>query len=453
MISYKYCNDTDIYGSYKNLIHIMPCVYVSKFNKTIISTSINFMGTLVKTIIYYDTIVYYNDSRYYIRWINLESNKCTYVLRSEEMHPIIYKAKSVFNMEEEIKNIIIKEENEIRINILFTNLADNTKKPGLINDLEVRKQYLNDFNEERLFIQKVINSNKYDIIILEELYTDIIFDNIEIDSIRKDIDMKNYDIIVDAAMRGKKKYYYDTFYKNFSTMYNKNLTLNTNYMNNVRSSRIVCNTIKKDLPKNINNITNNELEEMISPKEVELKVINKEDLINKRFFRLSYTNITNNDHNMQHNIFNVNYDNNDLSILVCNIHMVNAYRDNCKDKWINELELILDSIDVICVDFILLCGDFNACGSKMMYNIAIKHGYYLVGSIDNKQSRSHMYNLYKSNNKNYIMHLEKYKIKNPIHDKSGNHPVIQLEMSIKKNTIININNVRYYMTAKCKDFV
>ena len=278
------------------------------------------------------------------------------------MNNILYEKickKSIHEMVKFLK-INIKESNN-KINILFTNIADNSKDPSKIYNLNVRKKYIKDFEIEKEYIKGLINNKRYDLILFEELYTDVLYDNINIDSIKDDIQIADYNIVSDAAMRGEKKYYFDTFYKNYTMIYNKkSLLLDACYTYNVRMSRLIKKTEKDKQLIHLKECdsckTLDGTENIIKYKSVEIMEINKKDIKNSNFFRLSYTNISNEDHNMQHNIFQYNIKNPDnnrqynIKLLVCNIHMINAYRYPNEGLWYKEALNLFENINLLSRD-------------------------------------------------------------------------------------------------------
>jgi hypothetical protein len=70
-----------------------------------------------------------------------------------------------------------------------------------------------------------------------------------------------------------------------------------------------------------------------------------------------------------------------------------------------------------------------------------------MGSFDNYKSKSHMYCLFKNLKGLYEMYLYNYTIMDPVHNKSGNHPVIDCEFIFQQKKIININGMEFNINA------
>ena len=100
----------------------------------------------------------------------------------------------------------------------------------------------------------------------------------------------------------------------------------------------------------------------------------------------------------------------------------------------------------------IICGDFNSCGNRQLFVFAKKYGYNIIGSLDKFQSKSHMYCLFKNIKGIYNMFLSNYKIINPVHDKLGNHPVIECEFAFQRNCIIDINGVQFSIETMWENF-
>lgn len=448
-MKYKICNHTDIYGSYKNMIHMLPSEYYSKFNFSKINknqdkscSNAGLLDRKITELLIHDINYYVNKKMYIKKVINIITKNRKIILTSRPMDYVTYNRKYKNNNDftNSVYNLDFDQILPLNtINILFTNIADNSNDPSKISEPSMKAKYVQDFIEEKKYIQRLIDNTKYDLIMFQELYTDVIYNNVGVDTINDDIKPGDYNIISDAAMRGAKKYYFDTFYKNYTVIYNKKtLSIDTDYNYNVRLSRLIN---KKDKNKFISMLDKNNK----TYADIELKRMGKRDVKNINFFRLSDTVISENNHNIQHNIFQYKIDNNNLKILVCNIHMVNSYRFPNENLWLGEIVELFETIKLLSnnVDSVLICGDFNSCGCTQLFTFATKYGFNIMGSFDVHKSKSHMYCLFKNIKGPYNMCLQNYKIVNPVHDKCGNHPVIQCEFGFYKTTTININNLDF----------
>jgi hypothetical protein len=457
IIKYKICmNEIGIYGSYRNITYILPFNYKYKFNyKKIFLNKDPYLNIFMYDI----TDCVYNIVSYKRILVIITIDKII-TLVSNQMNKYEYTKIFENDMCSILDHIDLLNNGLYGsiINILFTNIADNSKDPSKIQNMNIRKKYIQDFMDERQYIKELINTKKYDLIIFEELYTDVLYNNIDVDSVQDELVTPDYNIISDAAMRGEKKYYFDTFYKNYTVIYNKHsLKVDADYTYNVRMSRLINNREKEKHLSNLKNCDTKSLsdvtDDMIQHKTVEIKKISCNDIKKTNFFRLSYTTISKEDHNMQHNVFKYYPNDEDcVNILVCNIHMVNAYRHPGKDNWHKEATLLFENIELLCrnIDCVLICGDFNSCGNIQLFKFANKYKYHIVGSLDEKQSRSHMYCLFKNiTETNYTMYLSNYNITYPVHNKPGNHPVTHCEFVFQRKNMININNIVFNIESIC----